>query len=45
MIKLISEYFDENVKFEAKILLKQYNTAGGLKIKHELECILQKYGY
>lgn len=45
MVKLINEHPDENVKNKAKMLLKQYNTSGGSRIKCELEFMLQEYGY
>ncbi len=45
MVKLMNEHPDESVKHKAKILLLQYNTAGGRRIKDELEFMLQYYGY
>ena len=45
MIKLMNKHKDNSVKQEASMLLKQYNTAGGRMIKHELEHFLQKHGY
>lgn len=45
MIKLINEHPDEDVRKKAKLLLAQYNTASGSRIKDELEFMLQQYGY
>ena len=45
MVKLINEHPDEDVRENADMLLTQYNTAGGRRIKHELEYMLQKCGY
>lgn len=36
MVKLINEHSDEDVRARAKMLLGQYNTAGGARIKSEL---------
>jgi len=45
MIKLINEHPKKDVRTKAKMLLSQYNTAGGIRIKDELEFMLQEYGY
>jgi hypothetical protein len=45
MVKLMNEHSNEDVRKKADMLLSQYNTAGGRSIKHELEYMLQKYGY
>ena len=45
MVKLMNEHPDENVRVKAKMLLGQYNTAGGIRIKNELVSMLQEYGY
>jgi hypothetical protein len=36
LIKLINSHSDDNVRKKSNILLKQYNTAGGIKIKDEI---------
>ncbi len=43
MVKLINEHPDECVKERAKMLLSQYNTAGGRMIKTELYSMLINY--
>lgn len=45
MVKLMNEHPDEDVRAKAKMLLGQYNTAGGRMIKDELEFMLQEHGY
>ena len=45
MVKLMNEHPDEDVRAKAKMLLGQYNTAGGRRIKDELEFMLQEHGY
>jgi hypothetical protein len=42
MIKLVNSTKSEEVKSIGKMLLSQYNTAGGRMIKHELEYFLQQ---
>lgn len=45
MIKIMNEHPDEDIRKKVDILLGQYNTAGGIKIKDELENFLLKHGY
>jgi len=45
MIKLIQETKNPEVCEHAKMLLKQYNTASGIRIKHELDNYLVANGY
>ena len=45
MVKLMNQHPDAEVRRKAEILLGQYNTAGCIRIKGELEFMLQEYGY
>jgi len=45
MVKLMKEHPEKDVRVKAKMLLGQYNTSGGIRIKDELEFMLQEYGY
>jgi len=45
MIKLIRETKDEEIKEEAEMLLRNYNTASGMRSKPALENFLSKHGY
>lgn len=45
MVKLINETKDPKIKDHAEMLLRQYNSSGGLMIKGELENFLTKHGY
>lgn len=45
MVKLINNHKDNAVKSKATMLLSQYNTAGGRRIKSELVNFLNEHGY
>lgn len=45
MVKLMNEHPDKDVRENAKMLLEQYNTAGGNRMRDELVFMLNKYGY
>lgn len=42
MVVIISKHHDEAIVEKAKMLLRQYNTAGGRMIQHELESFIQE---
>lgn len=45
MIKLISEHKDDKVVEHAKMLLGQYNTSAGRRIKNDLKSFLKEHKY
>ncbi len=40
MVMIINNHNDNDVKIQAKILLHQYNTAGGKRIEEELKTFI-----
>lgn len=43
MIWIIHNHKDQNIQRRASILLGQYNTAGGIMIKKEVEFFIREY--